>query len=192
MHKVSDLALQPLCDCHRSDSRVIRMLRELAPLPDLLAEPQFHSAAEASTWAALFLAVLKTSDHISEAAFEKAVDRVHALVKPAPLPSYGMLVIVERGSRAGMVPHLFRAALPNALAHDPRGSSLVMAKQALPMLFETSLLPPVFHLVSYHAHRDEAKRCAPLTMRLYDNGQAGLTASDAFLAARALIEDSSN
>jgi hypothetical protein len=82
--------------------------------------------------------------------------------------------------------------LHNALVHDPRGSSLVLVRQTLPVsLFEgPSLLPSsLFHLVSLHVHRDEAERCAHLTMRLYDNGAAGLTPAEAYKAARSLVEN---
>lgn len=193
LHRVSELALRPLCDCHREDLRVMRMLRELAPIPDLLAQPAFSSQAEASTWAGLFLAVLKTSEYVSESAFQRAVDLVRSLVPPDPLASHGTLVMVERGSRTGMVPHTFRVALQNALAHDPRGASLVLVPLKLPSLLfdDDSLLSPVFHLVSHHAHRDVAQSCAPLTMRLYDNGAAGLTPAEAFNAAQALIRNPS-
>ena len=191
---VSELAAKPLCECHREDPSVIRMLREFAPLPDLLARPVFHSAAEASTWAGLFLAVLKSSDRISESAFQKAVELVRKLVPPAPLAPSGTLVMVERGSHAGMVPHMFRVALQNALVHDPRGASLVLVPRELPaVLFEnTSLAPSVFHLVAHHLSTSTAQRCAHLTMRLYDNGSSGLTPSEAFRAADVLIKDATS
>lgn len=190
--KFSELISARWCGCHRNANRFSTLLQDLAPLPDLFAQPVFHSPEEAATWAGLFLSVLKTTELISESSFQRAVELVHRIASPPRLPSSGTLVMVERGSRVEMVPHLFRTALHNALVHDPRGSSLVLVRQALPVsLFEgPSLLPSsLFHLVSLHAHRDEAERCAHLTMRLYDNGAAGLTPAEAYKAARALVEN---
>lgn len=174
-----------LCACVDLSNAAWGALGRFDPLPDLVMDDPSGNTHTDRLFAAAALARLAPGEGVHTSSVLWALEVLDSFVTRSTPPDFGALFVVARGAHIDL-PREVAWLLPDAVWHDPRGSSLLLLDVTSPESF--AALSPAVSLVHPHVSRTRVLELIPLFSELFRSGDGGFEPSDAYLASQLLLD----